>query len=261
MNLKELQKNWNKFGKKDPLWAILTVEAKKGNKWTPEEFFETGRYEIEQLMEHMRTLGLAVRRNRALDFGCGVGRLTQALANYFKEVVGVDIAPSMLEGARKYNRYGRQCRYVLNERDDLRIFEDNHFDLIYSNIVLHHMRPEYCKAYLKEFLRILVVGGGHLVFYMPSHMLKEWVSPPPETPSTDFLSTVKRLVKMIIPKPLLNTYVKIRYESAPIMESYCMKKDEVEGYLREHGGDLLDATPDRTTIPNREGYRYTVTKR
>ncbi|HJT22814.1 MAG TPA: methyltransferase domain-containing protein [Nitrospira sp.] len=259
MNLKDLQKNWNNFGKKDPLWAILTVEAKKGNRWTPEEFFETGRDEIEQLMEHMRGLGLTVRRNRALDFGCGVGRLTQALAKYFQEVIGVDIAPSMLTGARKYNRYGEQCRYVLNERDDLRIFDNNYFDLIYSNIVLHHMRPEYCKAYLKEFLRILT-HGGYLVFYMPSRVLKEWVPPPPEPPSPNLLPTIKRLIKRSIPKPLLNMYVKIRYESAPVMESYCLKKDEVEAYLREYGGEVLDTTRDVTTIPNREGYRYTVTK-
>jgi ubiquinone/menaquinone biosynthesis C-methylase UbiE len=260
MDLKELQKNWDKFGKTDPLWAILTVEAKKGNKWTPEEFFETGRSEVEQLMEHMRALGLAVRRNRALDFGCGVGRLTQGLAEYFDEVIGVDIAPSMVKGARKYNRYGEQCRYVVNERDDLRIFERNYFDFIYSNIVLHHMRPDYGKAYLKEFLRILG-AGGFLVFYMPSRVLKEWVPPPPEPPSTDFLPMVKRLIKRSTPKPLLNMYVKIRYESAPVMESYCIKKDEVEEYLRAHGGEVLDAALDMTTIPNREGYRYTVMKR
>ncbi|MEO7862527.1 MAG: hypothetical protein ABIU05_19265 [Nitrospirales bacterium] len=51
MELNELQKNWNQLGKQDPLWAILTQQDKKGNKWTPDEFFETGRREIAYVME------------------------------------------------------------------------------------------------------------------------------------------------------------------------------------------------------------------
>ncbi len=32
MELNELQKHWNQFGKQDPLWAIATWDDKKGNK-------------------------------------------------------------------------------------------------------------------------------------------------------------------------------------------------------------------------------------
>src|SRR5262249_39157060 len=156
MDIKELQRNWDKFGKRDPLYAILLEEDKKGNKWKPEDFFELGREEIKQIIDYTaNNLGLTMRRSRALDFGCGVGRLTQALARHFETVVGVDIAPSMLRGARKYNKFGDRCQYVLNERDDLRLFESNSFDFIYSNRVLQHMRPEYGKSYLREFIRVL----------------------------------------------------------------------------------------------------------
>ncbi len=103
MELKELQKNWDQFGKQDPLWAIMTWEGKKGNRWNPEEFFEIGKQEIKDVMQYVEKLGLFQQRGRALDFGCGVGRLTQALASYFDEVVGVDIAPSMVMLAKQYN--------------------------------------------------------------------------------------------------------------------------------------------------------------
>ena len=261
MNLKDLQKNWNKFGQQDPLYAILLEEDKKGNKWKPEQFFERGRQEIDYIMDYTtNALGLTVSRRRALDFGCGVGRLTQALTKYFEEVVGIDIAPSMIEGARKYNQFGDRCKYVLNERDDLRSFETNSIDFIYSNIVLHHMRPEYCKAYLKEFLRVLA-PNGLLVFYMPSVLLKKWVPPAtPQQPSTAVLPRVKQFVKSLAPKPVLKAYVKFRYESHPVMEMYCVKRVEIEACLRENGGDVLDAFPDYVTIPNTEGYRYTVKK-
>ena len=41
------------------------------------------------------------RRGRGLDFGCGAGRLTFAMAKYAKEVVGVDVAEGMLRVARE----------------------------------------------------------------------------------------------------------------------------------------------------------------
>jgi ubiquinone/menaquinone biosynthesis C-methylase UbiE len=264
MNLRELQRNWNKFGKQDPLYAILLEEDKRGNKWKLEDFFERGRQEIDQVMDYTtNNLGLAVQRSRALDFGCGVGRLTQAMASHFETVVGVDIAPSMLKGASKYNKFADRCQYVLNERDDLRLFESNSFDFIYSNRVLQHMRPEYCKSYLKEFIRVLR-PDGLLIFYMPSEVLQQNSVPPstpqPHTRSITLRRRVKQSIKDLTPKPILRFYFKLRYESQPVMEMYCVKSPEIADSLREHGGDILDTYPDYNTIPNTEGFRYAVTK-
>src|SRR6187401_2371852 len=96
MDLRELQNNWDTLGKEDPLWAILSYEAKKGNKWDPVEFFRLGEKGIGEVMQYVSDLNLACARVSALDFGCGVGRLTQPLANYFSNVTGIDIAPSMI---------------------------------------------------------------------------------------------------------------------------------------------------------------------
>ena len=167
MELKDLKKNWDEFGKQDPLWSILTDPTKKGNKWTPEEFFKTGEEEIESVLTYLNSLGVAYPRNRALDFGCGVGRLTQALCYHFNECYGIDIAPSMIELAKTYNRYGSQCKYYINDSESMNIFESNYFDFIYSKIVLQHIRPEFTKNYLKEFMRI-IAPGGLLVFQVPS---------------------------------------------------------------------------------------------
>ena len=48
--------------------------------------------------------------------------MTQALAGHFDEVVGVDIAGSMLDHARRLNRVGNRCRYVHNEAPNLERF-------------------------------------------------------------------------------------------------------------------------------------------
>src|SRR5438105_718121 len=167
MNLKELQANWNELGATDPLWAILSVPEYKGNRWDVEEFFGSGQTAITDILGRFgNQLGLPEHHRRALDFGCGVGRLTQALADHFDHVDGVDIAPSMIEGARLANRAGESCTYHLNERDDLTIFEDAQFDFVLSEIVLQHMPSELALGYIREFVRVLG-PGGLLVFQVP----------------------------------------------------------------------------------------------
>jgi SAM-dependent methyltransferase len=180
MNLRKLAWHWTEFGKRDPLWAILTEKNARHGRWDEAAFFATGEAEIARLSKDLDALGLPPRRLRALDFGCGVGRLTQALCRYFEECEGVDIAPSMISLAERYNRFGPRCRYHLNESSDLRRFEDHRFDLVYSNIVLQHMRPDLARGYVEEFVRV-VATDGLVVFQMrdehrPLSDLSRWWS-------------------------------------------------------------------------------------
>ncbi len=167
MELRELQKHWDAFGATDPLWAILTAPGARGNRWDLDQFFGEGDRQIAAVLAGLDRLGVAVNRGRALDFGCGVGRLTQALAAHFERSDGVDIAPSMVEGARRLNRRGDRCAYHLNERDDLALFDDGAFDFVYSYVVLQHIRPEYSRRYIREFVRVLAPGGV-AVFQLPA---------------------------------------------------------------------------------------------
>jgi SAM-dependent methyltransferase len=167
MYLKELQKNWDIFGQEDALWAVCTAPEKKNNKWDTQEFFQTGVQRISQLRQWMDDNGLPKQRKSALDFGCGVGRLTQALCDHFDTCVGVDIAPSMIEKAKGFNRHGWKCIYRLNEQADLRAFQSSSFDLINTEHVLQHIRPEVALRYIAEFVRILK-PGGLAYFHCPS---------------------------------------------------------------------------------------------
>jgi SAM-dependent methyltransferase len=167
VELPDLQRHWNEFGKTDPLWAILMNPDRRGGRWDLAEFFQTGDMEIAGLMERIKKFGRPARRKLALDFGCGVGRLSQALCRHFDACVGIDIAPSMIELANRYNLYGARCEYLLNTTADLGIFPAGHFDFIYSNIVLQHMEPQYSAKYIGEFVRVLA-REGVAVFQLPS---------------------------------------------------------------------------------------------
>lgn len=166
MELDELRSHWDLLGRDDPLWAVLTISGKEGGNWDPAEFFRTGQGEIDGVMNYLATLPVSIGRGRALDFGCGVGRLTQALCRHFTRCDGVDIAPSMIDRARRLNSFGERCQYHLNVSSDLALFADNTFDFAYTNIVLQHMKPEYSRKYVGELIRV-IGPGGIAVFQLP----------------------------------------------------------------------------------------------
>lgn len=158
MELEETRRNWDQC-REDPLWAILGFPDRKNNRWKVDEFFETGRQEVDDLMCRLSDLHIEVARNRSLDFGCGVGRLTQALCRFFDRIDGIDIAESMIQRADEFNRFRDRCMYRLNTAGDLRLLGDATFDLVDTRAVLQHMEPRYSLKYIGEFVRVLKPGG------------------------------------------------------------------------------------------------------
>jgi SAM-dependent methyltransferase len=247
MRLARLRRHWNELGRRDPLWAILTAPDKKGNKWSVDEFLRTGRDEIAALMAHLERLPVTVSRRRALDFGCGVGRLTRALADYFEDVIGVDIAASMVDAARQLHRDVDRCRFVVNETDSLATCAPESVDLVYTRLVLQHIHPRYIRKYLAEFMRVLAPGGV-LVFQLP-----EAYQPPVGGSG----------VKTLVPLPLVAVIRWVRGLAGPFprMELHGLSRHEVEALLSGLGGTIVDVVDDRSHGVDTPGYRYYVTKR
>jgi ubiquinone/menaquinone biosynthesis C-methylase UbiE len=168
--LERHKQEWEELASVDPLWAILTSADRRGGRWELAEFFDTGEAEIAEVLTIADDLGDPVRRGRALDFGCGVGRLSRPLAERFRECVGLDISDGMVKLARELNEDRPNCRFVVNDAPDLEQFESDSFDFVYSSLVLQHMPSlEMVEAYVAEFLRVLR-PGGLAVFQALSHI-------------------------------------------------------------------------------------------
>jgi SAM-dependent methyltransferase len=249
MDLKSLGWHWEKFARTDPLWAIITWPEKKGGKWDPAEFFATGRREIGDVMTYLAGLGLAHVRRRALDFGCGAGRLTQALADHYEGAVGLDISPTMVRLARRYNRFGKRCRYVINRRSHLACLEGDGFDLIYTNIVLQHMEPRYSLGYVREFLRFLTPPGV-LVFQLPSQPLAQTtgvtVVHDPIRPTQR-----ERLAARAFGRPV---------QRAVVSELYTVPEPTVREIVRANGGRVVDVQENDAAGPGHRSLRYCVVR-
>jgi SAM-dependent methyltransferase len=159
---------WDSHAQSDPLWAILSDPARKGRRWDLERFFQSGVDEVFLILHQLRSRGINVQRRRALDFGCGVGRLSQALAAHFARIDGVDLSSAMIELARSLNSNGERNVYHANDQPDLHLFADGTFDFIVSSIVLQHIEPSIALGYLAELCRVLAPAGA-LVFQVPAH--------------------------------------------------------------------------------------------
>ena len=214
------------------MWAILTDPAKTGGRWDRDAFFATGIREIGVVMEQATAWGAPASRRSALDFGCGIGRLTQALAGHFDHVYGVDISAKMIDLACENNHQGARCEYVWNPGGDLRQFADGSLDMIYSWITLQHMRPRYARRYMREFLRVLA-PGGLLLFQYPSKPIHFRLR----------LARWKALLSR--PQPM--------YMNG-------MDREEVVTLLERGGARVLDIQQDDTAIPGYHSLCYAATR-
>jgi cyclopropane fatty-acyl-phospholipid synthase-like methyltransferase len=104
-------------------------------------------------------LGGRFTPDRALDFGCGVGRIVIPLAERCGSVLGVDVADSMLVNARLLCQQRNLSNVRFARCDDSLEGVDGGFDLVHSYIVFQHVPPGRGLPLLERLLRKLNANG------------------------------------------------------------------------------------------------------
>ena len=154
---------WERFGRQDPYYGVVTLDRFRRDKLTEEakrDFFTSGEDHIAFVFEQVRRrLDPEFAPKRAMDFGCGVGRCTLPLATRCAEVVGVDVSKAMLEEARRNGdaRALANIRYV--ESDDTLSKVSGSFDLIHSVITFQHIPPHRGERIFARQLEALAENG------------------------------------------------------------------------------------------------------
>jgi len=153
---------WEKWGKKDPYFAVLTGPQYRSGSLTPEskrEFFQLGEDHFHGILEACLRIEPGFQPKRTLEFGCGVGRLLMPMARICQQAVGVDISDSMLKWAAIHCQEQGLRNITLLRSDDSLSLVQGKFDLIISFIVLQHIPVKRGKAIFSRLLELLEDGG------------------------------------------------------------------------------------------------------
>ena len=252
--------SWDRLGRDNAFGAILTKDGKIAD-WNADEFWTTGRIDVERFMTELSRLVPDAPRTRALDFGCGVGRVTVALAEHYGEVVGVDVARSMIARARALVTEPR-CTFVLNRAPQLRQFKEASFSAVYCRLVLQHIEPSIIRRYIPDLVRVLAPGGV-LMFQLPE--------PPEPVQPADSLREFQRAPiigsrwKRSLPRPLVSSWRWIKFQlipkpPPPLMGRFGLQRDEVLALVRTAGGVVLHVRADDSHGDAVPGFVYWVTR-
>lgn len=135
--------DWEKWGKVNPYYGVLSAEKFKGSrldKEAAEEFYKLGEYDIANVMADIQSLSPNYKKfSHAVDFGCGVGRLTVPLAKHAKKVTGLDVSPSMIDTACKGLTKTSKRTITYEVCNDELAGLPKKYDLVHSYIVLQHI--------------------------------------------------------------------------------------------------------------------------
>lgn len=154
--------DWKRFGTDDPYFGVLTDARYHGTKLDSEarnEFFGSGHVHVRQLLQVLNETVGDVPRGLALDFGCGVGRLAQALAASFDHVVGLDVAPGMLAEARRNALIDGIHNVEYFSSLEAGRLEPRSYDLVHSYIVLQHIPVTTGEAIIENLIECVREGG------------------------------------------------------------------------------------------------------
>jgi SAM-dependent methyltransferase len=97
--------DWELIARRDPWFGVVSAPQFRVDQMTQEAeqlFYQSGETDTARVLNWFdQDLGARPTEGRALDIGCGVGRLACAMAHVMPEVVGYDISPTMIELARR----------------------------------------------------------------------------------------------------------------------------------------------------------------
>ncbi len=154
---RRMREDWNRRAREDAKYYVAF--GRRGQ--DDEEFFATGAELARGLARELERLPPGnPRARRALEIGCGLGRLMLPLAARFGEIHGVDVSDEMVRLAREKLRDVPHAHVHWTAGADLAAFADDSFDFVYSYAVFQHIPArEVVFQYLREARRVLKPGG------------------------------------------------------------------------------------------------------
>jgi SAM-dependent methyltransferase len=162
--LEKMRDDWDQRARENARHFVATGQGA----WTDDEFFQSGEQNVrEQILNDLENIcqGKDPQQMKVLEIGCGAGRITRALANFFGDVYAVDISGEMVERARQALGGQPNAHIFQNNGRDLSVLRDaglrdGETDFAFSYIVFQHIPSrEVIETYVREVNRLLRPGA------------------------------------------------------------------------------------------------------
>lgn len=152
-----MRRDWNERAVEDAHFFVAF--GRRGQ--AEEEFFASASDVVRSLEQELKRLPAGkVRARRALEIGCGPGRLLRPMSAHFGEIHGIDVSDEMIRRAEANLRGIPHAHVHHTSGADLAPFADESFDFVYSYAVFQHIPSrEVVMEYLGEAHRVLKPGG------------------------------------------------------------------------------------------------------
>lgn len=244
MLAKQSDVHWEAFGQQDPYFGVLVCDEYKSDNLTDQskaEFFASGAEYVDNMFRTIeKHIDSDFTPHSALDFGCGVGRLTIPMAERCQRATGVDISESMLQEAAR-NCQAKQLQNVsLQKSDDRLTAASGPFDLVHSFIVLQHIRARRGTKIIQQMFDRLSPGGVGVLH----------VTYDKDSASKKLLGFLKSRVPLA--RNLINV-VRGRKWSYPAMQMNDYNLNRLFSFFQAHGVQSI-----HTEFTDHGGYRGVV---
>jgi SAM-dependent methyltransferase len=153
----QMRSDWNRRAREDVHFYVAF-----GRRSQQEQEFLASAAEVTSALEpeFSRLPPASPDERRALEIGCGPGRLMRPMSRHFGEIHGVDISDEMIRLAAEQLKDLPHARAHLTPDSSLSMFADSYFDFVYSYIVFQHIpNREVVLHYLRESGRVLKPAG------------------------------------------------------------------------------------------------------
>ena len=154
----QMREEWNERAREDAHYFVAFGRRDQDD----EEFFSTGSGLVGELVKELKRLpsDKPPGQLRALEIGCGPGRLLRPMSRFFAEIHGIDVSDEMVALARQKLAGVPNAFPHHAGGSDLAQFPDRYFGFVYSYAVFQHIpSAEVVFSYLRETLRVLEPGG------------------------------------------------------------------------------------------------------
>ncbi len=166
------EQTWERLGSSDPFYGVLSFDRFRGQQLDEQQlqqFLSTGEVHMSRVFELLEQHFEFTPHGRALDFGCGVGRLVFPMTDRFDHVVGLDISEGMLSTAQSLaSKQNRSNVEFVNSKNGFPTFNEK-FDFVHSHIVLQHMPRSLGEAAIQYMIEGLAPNGVGAIHFTYGH--------------------------------------------------------------------------------------------